>query len=189
MSLGELFFKMRGYTPVPFLLVGLILADPQKDLFIFGILLVLFGEFMRIWGVSYAGGATRTREAGAAQLVSNGPFAHMRNPLYFGNMFMYVGAAILSGAWLPYLMYLVIFFFSIQYAFIVKHEEGTLVELFGDEFERYRNEVPRFFPRISRYPYRSSIKPDLSAALRSEKSTFLNMLIFIVLISIRWYFM
>ncbi len=185
MNIGELFFKMRGYTPIPFLLAALVFAQPRKDLITFGLILIVFGELMRIWGVAYAGGATRTRDVGAPQLVTNGPFAFLRNPLYFGNMFIYVGVSIMTGAWLPYLMYLVIFFFSIQYAFIVRLEEGKLSDLFGDEYMKYKEEVPRFFPRISPYPYRTKIKPNFAGALKSEKTTFIAMGTFIVLFFLR----
>ena len=99
MKLGELLFKSRGYTPIPFLLVALIFAVPVNQLIIIGLFMIFFGEFMRLWGVSYAGAATRTREAGAPELVSNGPFAYVRNPLYIGNILIYVGAIVLSGVW------------------------------------------------------------------------------------------
>ena len=187
MRLGELFFKIRGYTPVPFLAVALIFAEPRKDLVIFGALLIAFGEFLRFSGVSYAGGATRTRNVGAPELVTNGPFAYIRNPLYLGNIFMYTGASILTGALLPYLMYIVIFFFGIQYKLIVKYEEATLLELFGEKYARYRSKVPGFFPRISAYPERTKIKANIPGAIKSEKSTFIGIIGFSILFMLRMY--
>jgi protein-S-isoprenylcysteine O-methyltransferase Ste14 len=186
LKLAEWLFKFRGYTPIPFFVVALLLAQPQKDLVIFGAILITFGEFVRLWGVSYAGGSTRTRNVGAPKLVTNGPFAHMRNPLYLGNIFMYTGAIIAIGGWLPHLMWLVIFYFSFQYMLITRLEEAKLLELFGDDYEQYKNAVPSYFPRLSPYPGRTRVKPDLLAALKSEKSTFVNILVFTILFILRW---
>lgn len=189
MKIGDFFFKVRGYTPIPFLLTAIIFAQPVKDLVIFGSILVVFGELMRIWGVSYAGGATRTRNVGAPDLVSNGPFAFIRNPLYIGNIFIYMGAIILSGALLPHLLYLVIIFFSIQYTFIVLFEEKELHNLFGEKYEKYLESVPRFYPRLSPYPGRTKIKGDITRAIKSEKTTFLAIFLFLIIFSIRWSYM
>ena len=185
----EFFFKYRGYTPIPFFLLALIYANPQNDLFVFGMILVIFGELIRVWGVAYAGSATRTRKVKEAPvLVTNGPFAFMRNPLYFGNMFIYSGFIIAAGALLPHLLYIVILFFSIQYSLIVSLEERGLEELFGDQYLHYKQHVPRFYLRLSPYPERTKIQPDYINALRSEKTTFLNMAILLILLLARWYF-
>ena len=184
----EFFFKYRGLTPIPFFALAIVYAQPTKDLFVFGLILIGFGELIRIWGVSYAGSATRTREVEAAPLlVTNGPFAYMRNPLYFGNMFIYSGFIIATGALLPYLLYIVILFFSIQYGLIISLEEKNLTKLFGEEYERYKLAVPRFYLRISPYPERTQIKPNLKKALVSEKTTFLAMSALLILFALRWY--
>jgi len=185
----EFFFKYRGYTPIPFFLLAIIYANPQKDLFIFGILLVIFGELIRIWGVAYAGGATRTRNVKEAPvLVTNGPYAYMRNPLYFGNMFIYSGFIIAAGALLPHLLYLTILFFSIQYSLIVSLEEKGLEDLFGEQYLQYKSVVPSFYLRLSPYPGRTQIKANYLTALKSEKTTFLAMAILLIMLVIRWYF-
>lgn len=185
MKIGELLFKTRGYTPVPFLLIALIFADPQFTLVISGIILIFLGEFMRLWGVSYAGAATRTREAGAPELVSNGPFAYVRNPLYIGNILIYVGAVLLSGTWFPYLAILIFLFFYIQYTFIVSHEEAKLEILFKDSYVEYKKSVPRFIPKFIPYKQKSNIIPQVKKAFRSERSTFISMGSFLLLFIIR----
>lgn len=187
MTVGERFFKIRGYTPIPFLIVAVICANPTLYLVVAGVILILVGEALRVWGVSYAGSATRTRQAGAPFLVTNGPFAHFRNPLYVGNILIYVGAIILSGAWLPYLAIIVFFVFLIQYIFIIKHEEEKLVELFANEYKEYRNSVPKFIPRLSAYENRTDVKPIIKEALKSERSTYIAMFSFICILILRFY--
>lgn len=188
MKTGEIIFKFRGITPIPFLIVAIIMADPQQGLVIFGGLLMFVGELLRLTGVSYVGPSTRTRELVAEKLITNGPYAFVRNPVYLGNVLIYTGASILAGAWLPYLLYLVILFFSIQYGICVRYEEAYLEKVFGEDFIDYTHAVPRFFPRISPFPARGNEKPDWSAALLSERTTFLEILGYILLIVIHYYF-
>jgi len=183
--MGELLFKIRGYTPIPFFLISVIYQQPQQGLIILGLVLILWGELLRLWGVSFAGGATRTRKVGAPELVTNGPYAYLRNPLYLGNIFLYSGVVLAFGGWLPHLLFLVIFFFSFQYILIVKLEEKKLSELFGEEYKRYIELVPRFIPRLSPYPDRTKIQPNLLGALKSEKSTFIVISALLIIFLIR----
>lgn len=188
MKLGEILFKTRGYLPVPFIIVALIWAEPSSILIIIGVIMVMFGEIIRIWGVSYAGCATRTRNVGAKKLVTNGPFAFVRNPLYLGNMLMYNGVMVLSGSLLPYSLFFIFIFSFIQYHFIVKLEEGKLGELFGAEYIHYYNDVPRFFPKPIPYKNRSNFIPDLKGAMKSERSTFYAQISVFMVFAMRYYF-
>jgi len=188
LDIRQIFFKYRSYTPVPFLLFALYFATPIPKSFLWGILLMIMGELIRIWGVSYAGGATRTRNVGANRLVTNGPFGFVRNPLYIGNMLMYSGAAIVANFWLPWLLLVVWLFFGMQYYFIIKLEEEKLQEIFGNEYLEYCREVPRIIPRL--HPLRSShpVQPNIKGALRSEKSTFLSFTLILLLFGIKMVF-
>jgi len=118
MDIRQFFFKFRGFTPIPFILIVIIFAQPTSTSFLRGLIFMIIGEFIRIWGVSYAGGATRTRNVGAPRLVTSGPFAYVRNPLYIGNMLMYIGAGIIANVWMPWLIFAILTFFGIQYGFI-----------------------------------------------------------------------
>jgi protein-S-isoprenylcysteine O-methyltransferase Ste14 len=151
---------------------------------IFGAILMAFGELLRIISVGYIGEASRAREIVADKLITNGPYAYIRNPIYTGNMFLYMGASIFAGSWLPYLLYLVILFFSIQYSLSVKYEESILTEIHGKSYSDYLESVPRFYPRMSAYSKKSNHKMDLAIALASEKTTFLAIIGFIVMVQL-----
>ncbi len=185
MDIRQFFFKFRGFTPIPFILIVIIFAQPTSTSFLRGLIFMIIGEFIRIWGVSYAGGATRTRNVGAPRLVTSGPFAYVRNPLYIGNMLMYIGAGIIANVWMPWLIFAILTFFGIQYGFIVNLEEEKLSHLFGEEYSNYKKHVPRFVPRLK--PIKSShpIQPDYKEALRSEKSTFLSFMAILLLLAVR----
>ena len=52
------------------------------------------GELLRLWAVHHIGVISRTRSDRLGPLVSTGPFALVRNPLYLGNIALWVGFAI-----------------------------------------------------------------------------------------------
>jgi protein-S-isoprenylcysteine O-methyltransferase Ste14 len=181
MALGRFFFKYRGFIPIPIVVIVLYFAQPTTSALLVGIAFMLGGEWIRFWGVAYAGGATRTRNVGAPGLVTNGPFGYVRNPLYIGNMIMYGGAAIIANVWIPYLILGVLFYFAFQYYFIVKLEEQKLQELFKDEYIEYTRSVHRFLPHFRPVATSNPTQPDFKNAFRSEKSTFMSFSAIVVL--------
>ena len=174
MDIRQKIFELRGYTPIPFILLMLVYARPTPFSLIAGIGVALCGESIRLWGVSVAGTETRTTgRVGGTHLFIDGPFGYVRNPLYVGNMMMYVGVGVMANALAPYLALAALVFFLIQYSMIVTKEEEYLRSTFGDEYERYVKEVPRFIPRFSRYSGEHSFHrdADLSRGLHSERRT------------------
>jgi protein-S-isoprenylcysteine O-methyltransferase Ste14 len=187
LKIDELFFKYRNYTPIPFLGVGLIFAQPRQDLFIFGLILVAFGELLRLWGMSYTGADQTILNMEKTDLVTNGPYAHIRNPIFTGNIFIYIGMIIAIGGWLPHLLWLALFFFPVMYQLIAHYEEGKLSEFFKSDYDNYKFAVPRFYPRISPYPDKTKVKPDFSNALDNERNTLVAMLVIGIIFAARWY--
>ncbi len=70
MDIRQFFFKYRSYTPIPIAILIIYFASEQKPYYLLGLLMLLFGESIRIWAVSYAGGKTRTRNVGAPELCT-----------------------------------------------------------------------------------------------------------------------
>ena len=56
-----------------------------------GVAVVVFAEALRLWGVHHIGVISRTRSDRLGPLVASGPFALVRNPLYLGNIMLWVG--------------------------------------------------------------------------------------------------
>ena len=167
-------FKYRSYTPIPFLLVMFFYENANIWSLIIGFIVALAGELIRLWGVSWAGSETRTTgTVGGVFLVISGPFAHLRNPLYLGNILMYLGLGVMSYALFPYLQIIALLFFMFQYHLIVKEEEEYLRKTYGKSYEDYINNVPRFIPRLSSYKAENVEQPvfKLNAGFRSEKRT------------------
>ncbi len=171
-SVARALFRARGYTPIPLVLLVLAGARVTWRSALVGGVLVLAGEALRVWGVSHAGSATRTREVGAPRLVTSGPYGFTRNPLYVGNLLMTAGFVCAANAWMPWSLVVVVCAFGLQYGFIVRLEEERLRELFGATYDAYRAAVPRFGVRWPRYADGSRDAGDVGAALLSERRTF-----------------
>ncbi len=171
-KISKTVFKYRSYTPIPFLIVMLIFQQTTLQSLIIGFVVALTGEAFRLWGVSYAGSETRTTgDVGGTYLVISGAFGHVRNPLYLGNILLYLGIGIMSNALFPYLQIVALVFFYIQYRLIIIAEEKYLKSAFGKSYEKYYNSVPRLIPRPTKYVDKSVPQPPLNvkAGLRSEK--------------------
>jgi protein-S-isoprenylcysteine O-methyltransferase Ste14 len=188
-SFTEIIFKYRSYTPVPFIIALLIFHNANTLSLVIGFLMVVSGEAIRLWGVSWIGSETRTTgNYGGTFLIINGPYAFVRNPLYVGNILIYSGAGVMAFALFPYLQIAGLVFFSIQYLFIIKDEEQFLSGKFGKDFKTYTNNVPKLIPRLTPYRNTNIIQPPfkLKAGLRSEKRTLQAIVFVTVLILILW---
>ncbi len=189
-KLAELFFRYRSYTPIPFLILMIVFENASVISLIAGFLITIIGEAIRLWGVSWAGSETRTTgKVGGTYLIISGPFAYVRNPLYVGNILIYLGLGIMSYAMFPYLQFVALIFFVIQYHLIVKAEEEYLLDTFGEPYKKYFNSVPRFFPRFTPYRDSSVEQPPFKIyeGLKSERRTLQALLAVSVLILLKFF--
>jgi protein-S-isoprenylcysteine O-methyltransferase Ste14 len=81
-------------------------------------------------------------------LVSGGPYARVRNPMYVAAVLTVLGQAVLLGSTtvLVYATGLWVAF----HLFVTLYEEPTLRRTFGQPYERYLATVPRWIPRLVR---------------------------------------
>lgn len=110
-------------------------SDPWS---VAGVLLVLTGLAVRSWA---AGTLRKVKE-----LVTSGPYALVRNPLYVGSFLMMAGFSLLVGDWLT--LMLVIGPMIALYWLAVRDEEKVLAKFFPSEWPVYSSQVPRFVPRL-----------------------------------------
>jgi len=153
---------------------ALAVARPTVGTLFVGLVVAVTGEVVRMAAVAHIGARSRTRAPEVGALVTTGPFARCRNPLYLGNTLMAAGLAFAAG--IPALPALAVALVGLQYLAIVAWEEEQLVRTHGRAYEAYRSTVPRFFPRL-----RARRTPDPAGphcapvpwprVLRSERST------------------
>lgn len=191
-DIRRLMFTYRSYTPLPFLAVMIWFAAPTVLSMVVGIAVVFLGETIRFLGVSFVGAETRTTgTVGGTYLVTNGPFAYVRNPLYVGNMLLYAGIGIMSMALFPWLLLIAIVWFYVQYYLIVTREEEYLAGRFGDEFAEYAHQVRRFLPRLTPFSAHHPAPKTLDPAegLASERRTLQAIALVTVLIAAKYVYL
>jgi len=185
-NLGRFFFRIRSFTPIPLIIILIIFASPSPFSSGIGFIILMFGELLRFWAVGYAGAATRARSMGVArQLVTTGPYAYVRNPLYLGNFLLSLGVCIISGV---YWMILVLLLgYILQYLPIILAEEDYLRKECGKVYDEYFISVPRFIPRIR--PYKNSSQHDfaIKRAVRGERRTLTSIVLVTVLLISRYW--
>ena len=79
------------------------------------------------------------------RLVITGLYRYVRNPMYLAVMATIVGQALLLGR--PALLAYAVVFGATVHAFVRGYEEPTLRATYGEEYDRYRAEVPGWWPR------------------------------------------
>ena len=168
--IGRLFFRLRSLTALPFILILIYFARPTFTSALIGAVPLILGECLRLWAVGYAGGATRSRTLGtASDLVTTGPYAHVRNPLYLGNLLLSLGVCVIANVYWMVIVLLVGYF--AQYLPIIASEEAYLREFCGLTYQTYYATVPKFIPRLRSYANPSPHNFSCARALKAEKRT------------------
>ena len=78
------------------------------------------------------------------RLTTAGPYRFTRNPFYLANLLIDAGLCLVIGK--PGVAVGFLLLWTLAYRDTIAREEQRLAELFGDEYERYRALVPRFWP-------------------------------------------
>jgi protein-S-isoprenylcysteine O-methyltransferase Ste14 len=154
---GNFLFRTRNVV-FPVVMVLLFAAfrpvfpggDPAADLWLdaLGLLIVLSGQGVRaaVIGLAYIKRGGLKKKVYAENLVTDGIFAHSRNPLYVGNLLMLAGFFVIHNS--PWVYLLGGLFFLFSYRAIVAAEEQYLHGRFGAAYEAYCRDVPRWWIRL-----------------------------------------
>jgi protein-S-isoprenylcysteine O-methyltransferase Ste14 len=109
---------------------------------VIGIAIYLYTAF---WGFALIGGGTPAPIAPTKILVVKGLHRFVRNPMYIG-----VALVVAGQAWLfhsPRVASYLACFWLIAHLFVLFYEEPTLRKQFGEQYDRYRETVPRWIPK------------------------------------------
>jgi len=137
---GPIFFaRWRVRLGYPLAIVVLLLAHPEARSIVVGGLLGAVGLLIR----ALAAGHLHKQD----MLTVSGPYAHTRNPLYFGSAILTLGAALAMNSWIA--AALLCGYFALFYSVVMRREEGELRFHHGVKFEEYAKAVPLFFPRLT----------------------------------------
>jgi protein-S-isoprenylcysteine O-methyltransferase Ste14 len=78
-------------------------------------------------------------------VVMSGVFRYTRHPLYLGSLLFYLGLVLATTSLLSCLLLVGIFLF---YDYIAGYEERLLLEKFGEEYRRYRDQTGKWLPKL-----------------------------------------
>jgi len=156
LAAGNFFFHTRNYIfPLAFLVIASITRPRQlggteaidRWMDLAGILLALLGQAIRVLviGLAYIRRGGKHKRIYADDLVTDGFFAHSRNPLYLGNMLVYAGLLVALNS--PAGWILGVPFYGFAYLAITFAEEDFLRRQFGAVYDDYFRRVNRFWPR------------------------------------------
>lgn len=188
--LGGWLFTYRTSLPLP--IAAVLLAWPpdrstlplSTPLAVTGLLIIAAGEAVRAWGVHQIGAISRTRSDRTGPLIDTGPFSLVRNPLYLGNILLWVGFAV--SARLLWFAPVALILLGLEYHAIVRWEETVLEERLGDSYRRYMREVPRWIPRFgSQRQSEGLARFSWTDTLYSERGTLIAIVVGLVLLAVK----
>lgn len=152
---GDFLFKWRN-TVFPVVMAVLLLgfhptgAGRPWDLWVdvAALAVILAGSALRmlVVGLAYIKRGGMNKKVYADNLVTEGMFAHGRNPLYIGNLMVLLGILVMHGS--PWVIVLGGAFYLASYGAIVAAEERFLAGKFGDAYRDYCARVPRWSIRV-----------------------------------------
>jgi len=117
-----------------------------------GMAVTLVGELIQLWSASHL--------EKDQTLATSGPYSYVRNPMYVGRFLVLLGfVAMIQQAWwpraqlhgIPLVVAAYVVLFALYARSRVGREEARLRVVFGDGYDHYCKEVPRFLPRIRPY--------------------------------------
>jgi protein-S-isoprenylcysteine O-methyltransferase Ste14 len=129
-------------------------------------LLVAASAMMRTWATAYLqSDVVQDAKFRTETLVADGPYRHVRNPLYFSNILMTLSMALLASrtGWLVIVVGMVVF----QYR-LIGREELELSRTLGESYQAYCKAVPRLWPSIRPRVPAGDLKPRWKQAWLAE---------------------
>jgi protein-S-isoprenylcysteine O-methyltransferase Ste14 len=155
---GRIAYQRRQHLSMALLLASIVMARPLlgrpgADALVHAssLALVLGGGALRSWAMGHHTWRRVHGEGSDRRLITAGPYALVRNPLYLGTLLISAGIALMSGSWIIIVVYVALFWTG--YVAIIQWEEQRLGMDFGDRYRAYFEEVPRLVPNGTVYAH------------------------------------
>jgi protein-S-isoprenylcysteine O-methyltransferase Ste14 len=148
----------KGYGPVT--------DNWYRLIFACGALLLTVAAFLRTWGTSYLqADVMRDSHVHTERLLADGPYRHVRNPLYLGNLLMAIGIGLMASRIGFLILSLAMTVFVVR---LLLREESELLRDQGQSYRSYCAAVPRLlFALASRVPAAGNA-PHWADGIRAE---------------------
>lgn len=155
---------------------------PRECMLWLGYAMVIFGAFGRVYCSAFIGGRKND------EVVRVGPFSVVRNPLYVFSFIAMVGIGLQSGMLMVTAVLIVAF--VLYYPLVVAKEEAYLEHKFGEPYAKYKQEVPRWIPKMSMWnePEQVDAKPKfIRKTMLDAAIFFLPLLCFAIIASLQFH--
>jgi len=101
-------------------------------------------KFSTAYRVKHGGGGPGEKwEKQPQQLITTGPYAFTRNPVYLGHFIFLIGLALTLQSLLATILAVVI---AVTFHKRILRDETRLAEVFGQEYFEYKSHVRRWIP-------------------------------------------
>jgi protein-S-isoprenylcysteine O-methyltransferase Ste14 len=126
-------------------------AEPRWLILLAAVLILagLSPAFESIRRFVVVGRGTLVPTAPTEHLVVSGFYRHVRNPMYVGVLIALAGEVLLFHS-RSLLLFAVLLWLGFH-LFVSRYEEPTLTRRYGDEYLRFKQNVPRWLPRLKRW--------------------------------------
>jgi protein-S-isoprenylcysteine O-methyltransferase Ste14 len=128
--------KVRLRIGFLFAIAYLVFARPTPGSLLLGLPVAFVGLLIRAWA---AGHIVKDEK-----LTTTGPYAHTRNPLYFGSFMIAAGFA-LAAHWSMLLLVIA----PLSHGPTIEQERAEISRRFPEAYSQYDANVPSFAPRIT----------------------------------------
>ena len=138
-----------GFVPWRYFGVSEVDFDPANPLHLLGALLISLGAMLLlacIYEFAARGRGTLSPADPPKELVVQGLYRYVRNPMYLSVLTVVAGEIILTRSSALAVYWLV--FFGAATLFVRGYEEPYLRRQFGESYERYARDVGRWIPRL-----------------------------------------
>jgi len=144
---------VAGYVPLWLFGVARVPLSLANPLQVGGLVAIGAGSALLlacIWEFARSGRGTLSPVDPPKELVVQGLYRYVRNPMYLSVTLVVLGEALLAGS-RGLLLYWTIWFVAVN-VFVMGYEEPTLRRRFGESYERYLRDVRRWVPRVRGRP-------------------------------------
>jgi protein-S-isoprenylcysteine O-methyltransferase Ste14 len=117
-----------------------------RGVFVFAALLIGLAALVRTWASAYLQ-SEKVHDANLRTdgVVADGPYRHLRNPLYFGNLLLALGMGLLMSRLGFVIVVLGHVIFLLR---LIGREESELLASQGERYRAYYDAVPRLLPSL-----------------------------------------
>ncbi|MFX1316054.1 MAG: methyltransferase family protein [Promethearchaeota archaeon] len=116
----------------------------------------LYFGLISFWTFKKRGGVQKGKSyVHTTELVEKGPYAIIRHPQYFGGILFTISITLWTQLWLSLILSIIIVVLTYQWTYV---EDKKLIDKFGENYNRYKEKVPRLNPILGIIKYYSHKK-------------------------------